>query len=193
MDEHLGVGGGLEQAAAAHQGAAQHVGVGQVAVMRHREAAELEIGVQRLHVAQHGVAGGGVAVVADRAGCRAARRSRAASLKLSPTRPRPRCEWKCSPSKLTMPVASWPRCCSACRPSAVTAAASDAFQTPKTPHSSCSLSSSAGRVGHARQLASAGLLIASWAGRWPGPAAAAAADRRPWSRVRAGGAQRRGR
>src|SRR4051795_2778804 len=42
-----------------------------------------------------------------------------------------------------MPVASCPRCCSACRPSAVTAAASGTFQTPKTPHSSCSESSSA--------------------------------------------------
>ena len=66
VDEHLGVGGGLEQAAAAHQRAAQHVRVGQVAVVRDREAAELEIGIQRLHVAQDGVAGGGVAVVADR-------------------------------------------------------------------------------------------------------------------------------
>ena len=65
VDEHLAVGGGLEQAAAADQGAAQHMGVGQVAVMRHGEAAELEIGVERLHVAQDGVAGGGVAVVAD--------------------------------------------------------------------------------------------------------------------------------
>ncbi len=36
--------------------------------MRHREAAELEIRIQRLHVAQDGVAGGGVAVVADRVG-----------------------------------------------------------------------------------------------------------------------------
>ena len=47
--------------------AAQHVRVGQVAVMRDREAAELEIGIERLHVAQDRVAGGGVAVVADRA------------------------------------------------------------------------------------------------------------------------------
>ena len=65
VDEHLGVGGGLEQAAAAHQRPAQHVGVGQVAVVRDREAAELEIGIQRLDVAQDRVAGGGVAVVAD--------------------------------------------------------------------------------------------------------------------------------
>ena len=65
MDEHFGVGGGLEQAAAAHQGAVQDMRVGQVAVMRDREAAELEIGIQRLDVAQDRVAGGGVAVMAD--------------------------------------------------------------------------------------------------------------------------------
>ena len=68
VDEHLGVGGGLEQAAAPDQRPPQHVRVGQVAVMRHREAAELEIGVERLHVAQDGAAGRGVAVVADRRG-----------------------------------------------------------------------------------------------------------------------------
>ena len=45
VDEDLGVGGRLEQAAAAHQGAMQDMRVGQVAVMRDREAAELEIGV----------------------------------------------------------------------------------------------------------------------------------------------------
>ena len=72
MDEHLGVGGRLEQAAAADQGAAQHVRVGEVAVMRHREAAELEIGIQRLHVAQDRVAGGGIAVMPDRGACRQA-------------------------------------------------------------------------------------------------------------------------
>ena len=65
MDENLRIGGGLEQASAPHQGPVQHMGVGQVAVMRHREATELEIRVQRLDVAQDGVAGGGVAVVAD--------------------------------------------------------------------------------------------------------------------------------
>ncbi len=47
--------------------AAQHVRVGQIAVVRDREAAELEIGIQRLDVAQDRVAGGGIAVVADRA------------------------------------------------------------------------------------------------------------------------------
>ena len=100
------------------------VRVGQVAVVRDREAAELEIGIQRLHVAQHGLAGGGVAVVTDRACCPGSEAITRASPKLSPTRPMPRWEWKRVPSKVTMPVASWPRCCSACRPSAVTAAAS---------------------------------------------------------------------
>ena len=38
--------------------------------MRHREAAELEIGIQRLDVAQDRVAGGGIAVVADRGAAR---------------------------------------------------------------------------------------------------------------------------
>ena len=75
VDEDLAVGGGLEQAAAADQGAMQRVGVGQVAVMRDREAAELEIGIQRLDIAQDRVAGGGVAVVADRRCGRAACRS----------------------------------------------------------------------------------------------------------------------
>ena len=72
VDEHLAVGGGLEQAAAPDQRTAQDHGVGKVAVVRDRQAAELEIGEQRLHVAQHGVAGGGIAVVADRTGARQA-------------------------------------------------------------------------------------------------------------------------
>ncbi len=70
VDEHLGIGGGLEQAAAPHQGAAQDMRVGEVAVMRDREAAELEIRVERLHVAQDRLAGRGVAVVADCMGTR---------------------------------------------------------------------------------------------------------------------------
>ncbi len=45
-----------------------------------------------------------------------------------------------------MPAASWPRCCKACRPSAVSAAASGWPNMPNTPHSSCVLSSSKGRV-----------------------------------------------
>ena len=50
-----------------------------------------------------------------------------------------------------MPAASWPRCCSACRPRATKVAASWTPMTPKTPHSSCSLSSSkGGGQGHGR-------------------------------------------
>src|SRR5688500_4463007 len=43
-----------------------------------------------------------------------------------------------------MPAASWPRCCKACNPSAVSAPACGWPNMPKTPHSSCSLSSSKG-------------------------------------------------
>ena len=68
VDEHLGIGGGLEQAAAPHEGPPQDMRVGQVAVMRHREAAEFEVGVERLHIAEDGATCGGIAVVADRTG-----------------------------------------------------------------------------------------------------------------------------
>ena len=61
---------------------------------------------------------GGVAGVADGGVARQASRSPAGRLKLSPTRPMARSVWKCWPSKVTMPAASWPRCCRACRPSA---------------------------------------------------------------------------
>ena len=62
-------------------------------------------------------------------------RSMVAALeKWSPTRPSRRSEWKRSPSKATMPAASWPRCWSACRPSAVSAAAWGWPKMPKTPH-----------------------------------------------------------
>src|SRR5580704_7405157 len=37
-----------------------------VAVVRHREAAELEIGIKRLHVTENRLAGGGIAIVPDR-------------------------------------------------------------------------------------------------------------------------------
>ncbi len=44
---------------------AQRERVGEIAVMAEREAARIEIDEQRLHVAQHGIAAGGVANVAD--------------------------------------------------------------------------------------------------------------------------------
>jgi hypothetical protein len=66
VDDDLGVGRGLEQAAAADEVAAQPAGVRQVAVVADREAARFEIGEQRLDVAHHRGAGRRIAVVADR-------------------------------------------------------------------------------------------------------------------------------
>ena len=141
VDEHLGIRGGLEQAAAPHQRALQHVGVGQVAVVRDGEAAELEIGIQRLDVAQRRLAGGGVAVVAERgaAGQAGDHRARRRNCRRPGRGPCGRGTCRCRSSRETMPAASCPRCCSACRPSAVSAAASALPQTPTTPHSSCGL------------------------------------------------------
>ena len=65
MDDDLGIGGGLEQAAALHQLAAQLQRVGQIAVMADGQPAELEIREQRLHVAQQRLAGGRITIVAD--------------------------------------------------------------------------------------------------------------------------------
>ena len=89
VDEHLAVRGALEQAAAVDQAPAQAVRVGQVAVVRHGEAAEGEVGIERLDVAQRRLAGGGVAVVAERRRARAALPSPWGREKLSPTSPRP--------------------------------------------------------------------------------------------------------
>ena len=49
-----------------HQPAAQLIGVGQIAVVADREPAELEIGEQRLDVAQRHLAGRRIADMADR-------------------------------------------------------------------------------------------------------------------------------
>jgi hypothetical protein len=65
MQDHLGIGGGLHHGAAPHELAAQGQAVGQVAVVADREPAGIELGEQRLHVAQNGLAGGGVADMAD--------------------------------------------------------------------------------------------------------------------------------
>src|SRR5579872_5730866 len=70
MNDHLGVRGRLEDAAAPHQTVAQLIRVGEVAVVADRQAAEGEIGEQRLHVAQRDLAGGGIADVTD---CRMSR------------------------------------------------------------------------------------------------------------------------
>ena len=66
VDDHLGVAGRLEQRARLDQPAAQQHGVGEVAVVADGEAAEGEVGEQRLDVAQHAGAGGRVAGMADR-------------------------------------------------------------------------------------------------------------------------------
>ena len=66
VDDDLGVGGGLEDAAAGDEVGAQREGVGEVAVVRDAEPAEGEVGEERLDVAHLGRALGGIAVVTDR-------------------------------------------------------------------------------------------------------------------------------
>jgi hypothetical protein len=93
MQDHLGVGGRLHHGAvrAPARGAAS--AVGEVAVVADREAAGIELGEQRLHVAQDGFAGGGIADMAD--GALPGRRSITSRReKVSPTRPMRRSEWK---------------------------------------------------------------------------------------------------
>ena len=66
MQDDLGVAGRLEHRAALHQLLPDHLGVGEVAVVGDREAAEMQIAEQRLHVAQRILAGGRITRVADR-------------------------------------------------------------------------------------------------------------------------------
>ena len=65
MQDHLGVGGRLADRAVADELAAQGQPVGQIAVVGDREAAGLELGEQRLHVAQDRLAGRRIADMAD--------------------------------------------------------------------------------------------------------------------------------
>jgi hypothetical protein len=65
MQDDFGVGGGLHHGAVAHQFAAQRQAVGEIAVVADREPAGIELGEQRLHVAQNGRSGSGVAHMAD--------------------------------------------------------------------------------------------------------------------------------
>src|SRR5271155_5491734 len=65
MDDDLGVARRLEEAAAPHQLAPQLIRVGQIAVVADGEPAELEIGKQRLHVAQRDLAGCRISDMAD--------------------------------------------------------------------------------------------------------------------------------
>ena len=66
VQHHLGVGGRLADRTILDQLMSQRQPVGEVAVVADGEAAALDLGEQRLHVAQNGLAGGGVADVADR-------------------------------------------------------------------------------------------------------------------------------
>jgi hypothetical protein len=72
MQDHLGIGGRLHHGAFVHQLAAQGDAVGEIAVMADGEAATFQLGKQRLHVAQNGLAGGRIAHVADGGGARQA-------------------------------------------------------------------------------------------------------------------------
>ena len=65
VDDDLGVGGGLADRAVADEIAPKGQAVGEIAVMRDREAAAIEFGEERLDVAQDGAAGGRIAHVAD--------------------------------------------------------------------------------------------------------------------------------
>ena len=65
VDDHLGVGGGVEKGAILNELPAQAERVGEVAVVGDGEPAEGEVGEERLDVAQPGSTGGGVAGVTD--------------------------------------------------------------------------------------------------------------------------------
>ena len=66
MQDDLGVGGRLADGALRDQLAAQRQAIGEVAVVGDRKAARGEFGKERLHVAQDGLAGGGIAHMAER-------------------------------------------------------------------------------------------------------------------------------
>ena len=66
VDEHFGIGGRLEDRAAANELLAELAGVGEIAVVADRQTAELKIGKQRLNVAQPRPPGRRIPVMADR-------------------------------------------------------------------------------------------------------------------------------
>ena len=68
MKDHLGVGGRLHHGAFADQLAPQRQAVGEIAVVADGEAAGIELGEERLHVAQDGFAGGRIADMTDGGG-----------------------------------------------------------------------------------------------------------------------------
>ncbi len=65
MEDHLGVGCRLEDRAFANQFAPQRLRIGEIAIVRDGEAARVQLREERLHIAQHGLAGRGVAHMAD--------------------------------------------------------------------------------------------------------------------------------
>ena len=65
MQDDLGIGGRLADGAGGDELLAQGEGVGEIAVVGDGEAAGVDVGKQRLHVAQHRIAAGRIAIVAD--------------------------------------------------------------------------------------------------------------------------------
>ncbi len=66
MEDDLRVRRRLHHRAFAHELAAERQSIGQIAVVADGKAAGIELGEQRLHVAQNGLAGGRIAHMADR-------------------------------------------------------------------------------------------------------------------------------
>ena len=66
MEDDFRVGGRLHHGAFAHQLSPQRQAIGQVAVVPDGKTAGIQLGEQRLHVAQNGFAGGRIAHMADR-------------------------------------------------------------------------------------------------------------------------------
>lgn len=65
MHDHFGIAGGLEDRAGFHQFTAEHVGVGQIAVMGNAKPANRNVTVHWLNITNSALTGGGVAVMAD--------------------------------------------------------------------------------------------------------------------------------
>ena len=86
VQNHFGIARGLEDGAVAFQLAAQFGGVGDVAVVRHRDVALVAGHRKRLRVEQHRIAGGGIARVADGA-IRPAALASTSGVKISATWP----------------------------------------------------------------------------------------------------------
>ena len=142
MQDDLGVGGRLHHGAFAHELSAQRQSVGQVAVVADGEAAGIELGEQRLHVAQRWFRRWSNSAHGRSRRCRAGGRSpRAAKRRRRRGRGGARNGNACRRTRRCRPPPGR-GAASACRPSAVMAAASGWPKMPKTPHSSRSRSAS---------------------------------------------------